>query len=194
VQRIYKDLNDAWYVVDHFLLDSSTMWVPQRRERVFFIAVRKDLKNIIYQKDMFHQWPKIQFEFNEKKIVFWEIYDWLWRDISEGKLAAWHYRKDTDTSIADSKERAGLKASDYNCVYLYKHKVMPTITWRWHYAMIHYDKPIHASFMEVLEWWSFPKDYDFNIIDNWYIIGMSVPPIMMYWVAQQVKIQLLDKT
>jgi len=43
VIQIYKDFEKAGYVVQHFLLDASKMGVPQRRERVFFIALRKDL-------------------------------------------------------------------------------------------------------------------------------------------------------
>ena len=41
VSRIYDAFDEAGYIVQHWLLDSSSMGVPQRRERVFFIAFRK---------------------------------------------------------------------------------------------------------------------------------------------------------
>ena len=56
VRRIYEDFDKAGYYVQHWLLDASKMGVPQRRERVFFIALRKDLaESFLYQKDMFTQ-------------------------------------------------------------------------------------------------------------------------------------------
>ena len=36
VKKIYKQFDEAGYYVEHFLLDSSRMGVPQKRERVFF--------------------------------------------------------------------------------------------------------------------------------------------------------------
>lgn len=44
VHRIYKAFDKAGYNVRHYLLNASYMGVPQRRERVFFIAHRKDLE------------------------------------------------------------------------------------------------------------------------------------------------------
>ena len=43
VIKIYKEFDKAGYYCQHFLLNASKMGVPQRRERVFFIAMRKDL-------------------------------------------------------------------------------------------------------------------------------------------------------
>ena len=43
VRRVYKAFDDAGYYCQHWLLDASKMGVPQRRERVFFICLRKDL-------------------------------------------------------------------------------------------------------------------------------------------------------
>lgn len=65
VHRIYEEFDFAGYYVQHFLLDASKMGVPQRRERVFFIALRKDLATpFLEQVDMFTVLPKIQFRFN----------------------------------------------------------------------------------------------------------------------------------
>lgn len=43
VQRIYKELKDAGYEVGHWLLKGECMGVPQKRHRVFFIALRNDV-------------------------------------------------------------------------------------------------------------------------------------------------------
>ena len=43
VRKIYREFDLAGYYVQHWLLDASKMGVPQKRERVFFIAMRKDI-------------------------------------------------------------------------------------------------------------------------------------------------------
>ena len=65
VRQIYREFDLAGYYVQHWLLDASKMGVPQRRERVFFIAFRKDLaKQFLGPVDMFTVLPKLQLEFN----------------------------------------------------------------------------------------------------------------------------------
>ncbi len=61
VKRIYESFDLAGYYVQHFLLDASKMGVPQRRERVFFIALRKDLAE---------SYPFLDLQFNEEPINF----------------------------------------------------------------------------------------------------------------------------
>jgi len=70
VKKIYKDFDDAGYYCQHFLLNSKNMGVPQKRERVFFICLRKDLAEpFLYNSDMFTILPKINLEFNERDII-----------------------------------------------------------------------------------------------------------------------------
>lgn len=65
VRRIYKAFDEAGYFCQHFLLNASKMGVPQKRERVFFICLRKDLAvNFLHQKDLFTFEPLIKMEFN----------------------------------------------------------------------------------------------------------------------------------
>ena len=44
VNLIIKKLDEVGYKTQIFLLNSARMGVPQKRERVFFIATRKDLE------------------------------------------------------------------------------------------------------------------------------------------------------
>lgn len=43
VRRIYGGFDAAGYYCRHFLVDAQNMGVPQRRVRVFFICIRKDI-------------------------------------------------------------------------------------------------------------------------------------------------------
>ena len=67
VKKIYKLFKDSGYQlkVEPYLLDSSKMGVPQRRQRVFFIALRNDIcSQFMYNVDMFQFAPKLKLDFN----------------------------------------------------------------------------------------------------------------------------------
>ena len=192
VEKIYKAFDEAGYYCQHFLLNSAKMSVPQRRERVFFISLRKDLaKPFMKQKDLFNNKPKINLDFNEPGILFEEIYDGLGKPITEYKMKAFECRQPNDNGIADSKRHAGMKVSDYNCVYVKHDKVMPTITGKAEHAMLLYNEPIKPSDTELRKGGTYPMDYEFSNIG--YLIGMSVPPVMTAQVADRIYDQWLSK-
>jgi DNA (cytosine-5)-methyltransferase 1 len=49
IEIILRDLDAAGYQVNHRVLNSENYGVPQSRERVYFVGVRKDLYNSRYQ-------------------------------------------------------------------------------------------------------------------------------------------------
>lgn len=74
VRQIYREFDLAGYYCQHWLLDASKMGVPQKRERVFFIALRKDLaKPFLKQMNLFDILPEIKLEFNEVEIPYKQI-------------------------------------------------------------------------------------------------------------------------
>lgn len=109
VRRIYREFDLAGYHVQHFLLDASKMGVPQRRERVFFICLRKDLaKPFLYQKDMFTEVPKLELDFNEPEIIFEKIYqknDLGAQIISPAYQKYWHLKSNNEYSMEQTTKR-----------------------------------------------------------------------------------------
>jgi DNA (cytosine-5)-methyltransferase 1 len=76
VRRIYRAFDKAGYYCQHWLLDASKMGVPQRRERVFFICLRKDLAEPFLKRiDLFTVAPGLELSFKEKSVVYSEIED-----------------------------------------------------------------------------------------------------------------------
>ena len=76
VKEIYKQMDNAGYILQHWLLNARNMGVPQNRPRVFFLGLRKDLcEPFMVQKDLFERVPKIDMDFNEKEIVLDEFSD-----------------------------------------------------------------------------------------------------------------------
>lgn len=74
VIKIYKAFEEAGYHCQHFLLDSSRMGVPQKRERVFFICIRYDLiGKVPNEQGLFSGSPLLKMDFKEKPIPYKEF-------------------------------------------------------------------------------------------------------------------------
>ena len=194
VRKIYREFDLAGYYVQHFLLDASKMGVPQRRERVFFIALRKDLATqFLIQKDMFTISPNLELEFNEKEIKFNEFADYKGDSISSYAKKAWDVRVESDYSIACSKKRVlDMKVSDMNTRYVFDNKVCQTLTAKGVFGRLLFSKPIRLSKSDFCNIGTFPHDYNFTC-NFGYIIGMSVPPVMTAQIAARIYEQWLSK-
>jgi len=193
VRKIYEDLDQAGYYCQHFLLDASNMGIPQRRERVFFIALRKDLATPFLEwQDMFTQNPKIVLDFKEPKINFGEIIDGNGRELSENMKKVWDMRIEGDSGMDDAYMREFKKVKYFSQSYLYKDKVSKTITSH-EDSLVLFDYPKYTSKDEVCKIGSYPLDYNFLNNKPHYIIGMSVPPLMTGKIAEQIYKQWLSK-
>ena len=196
VREIYKQFDAAGYYCQHFLLDASKMGVPQRRERVFFICLRKDLAEpFLYQQDMFTKVPKLEMEFNERAILYKEI-----ETNEEGYKAPpsavkyleqcspgdccnlYHPNKSFSNYFMNNKERvmgtltASLKRS--SCGYFNKFK-----DGNWY--------GINKTEAKICQ--TYPQDYNFMKLDAYYLLGMSVPPVAMAQIASEIYSQWLSK-
>jgi DNA (cytosine-5)-methyltransferase 1 len=160
VDRILAAFDEAGYWVDFQLLDASKMGVPQRRERVFFYAVRKDLYKGQFV-DLFGTRPVLDLEFNEKRILASEV-------VSKGDKIS------KKTSYI--QDRFGDVLCDYN-------KVFTTLVTRNRYF---YDLTNYISDRSYNLIGSYPKDYNFVKSIPLYLIGMSVPPVMTAQIATRV--------
>jgi len=194
VIQIYKAFDEAGYYCQHFLLDSSKMGVPQKRKRVFFVCLRKDLAMpFLHQKDIFTMLPEISMAFNEKPIMPSEFMDYEGLPITEHCMQAWNGRQPHHTKISHSKKAVGMKETNFNCKYLFKNKPFSTLTANGYHSFIHYDKPIYISKMEFIYGSSFPEDYNFLGLPFYYIPGMSVPPVMTAKIASRIYEKWLSK-
>jgi len=193
VIAIYKAFDEAGYTCQHFLLDASKMGVPQRRERVFFIALRKDLANqFMEQKDMFTMLPKLEMNFKEDAILFNELIDLEGRDLSENMKKVWNYRKLGDSAMQQGSERLNGKIMYFSQSYLYKDKTPGTLTSH-EDSQVLFDAPKYTSKNEASKIGSYPLDYNFGKLKPHYLIGMSVPPVMTAQIAKQIYIQWISK-
>jgi len=179
VDKIYKKLNNAGYNTSHYLLNSMYMGVPQKRERVFFIATRKDLPKF-----------KENMEFDKKPIPIKEIIN----KIGEEKLLYQltnqmeqliKHMVDNDKDFADIYYRLHNKRALFNHKIVSLNDVCPTIRGGdMTICVREYKKRLTKEAKILCS--SFPYDYDFRDKIE-YTIGMSVPPLMAYNVFKKVE-------
>jgi DNA (cytosine-5)-methyltransferase 1 len=182
VHEIFKALDAAGYKAQLFLLNSAYMGVPQKRERTFFIAQRKD-----------QDFPKLTLSFNEPVIPFGLVRS------EHGKLidpksakATYEYLKymlPSDKSIKDIKKRLYGKESNFNDIIYRDCDVAQTITASGQ-GIRACDKA-WLSDQDCVNVTTFPQDYNFGDQMPKYVTGMSVPPVMMAHVALEVYNQWL---
>jgi DNA (cytosine-5)-methyltransferase 1 len=192
VIKIYEAFDKAGFVVQHFLLDASKMGVPQRRERVFFIALRKDLcEPFMEQVDFFTRLPKLTLEFNEREITYGEIKKDIGRRASDLYYSRWQKRIESDNNFGDITERINGTDSCFSDVFAKLDKTLPTITAQG--KIYDFDEGHFISDNSFIKGGSFPLDYNFNDNKVFYLIGMSVPPLMTAKIAEQVYSQWINK-
>ena len=194
VRKIYEQFDEAGFYCQHFLLNAALMGVPQRRERVIFICLRKDLAEpFLYQKDMFTIAPKIDMEFNEPPIFYGEFADDDGKEIKGKSLCElWENRQYGDVLMADAAMRMFNKRKAFNEMYLYKDKISPTQTAHMD-SLIPFHKCKYPSLHETCCIASYPQDYDFCGNSYHELCGRSVPPVMMANIATRVYEQWLSK-
>jgi DNA (cytosine-5)-methyltransferase 1 len=92
--EINKQFKEIGYEVQLFMLNAASMGVPQKRERVFFLCRRKDLKL-----------PPIKINFNEKTIltgaVAKEAKNPIGKPLSEAYAKWWRLMRSNSGSFAD---------------------------------------------------------------------------------------------
>ena len=192
VRQIYREFDLAGYYCQHWLLDASKMGVPQRRERVFFICLRKDLAEpFLYNADMFTIVPKLELEFKEPEIKYREFADTLGKTLTEHQQMLWNKKIDTDTNLGDINARERGLLSDFNAILVKHDSSLNTITANGKF--IDFETPQHISDEAIKKAGSYPLDYDFKTNKVVYLIGMSVPPVMTANIATEIYSQWLSK-
>ncbi len=195
VRKIYREFDQAGYYCQHWLLDASKMGVPQRRERVFFICLRKDLAEpFLYQQDMFTVNPKLELEFDEPPIKFIDIKKDKpgFKNMTNTIKRLWDNRKNGDVDLSKSSGRLDNKPNNFfNWMFVYDNK--PNYTILGDCKNILFSECRYLNNDELMLSGTYPLDY--NFIDNQpsYLIGMSVPPVMTAQIATEIYNQWLSK-
>jgi DNA (cytosine-5)-methyltransferase 1 len=174
VKEANRRLNDYGYNVQIFLLNAASMGVPQRRERVFFVCSKKELN-----------YPKLKLEFNEKAIAFGELTNGdVGKKITGEMLKYWELCPE-----GSALSKVHPKGNYFGSIKLSNNIICNTIIASNSSPLLHNKKPNYISDKDLASIGSYPQDYNFKTIDPKYLIGMSVPPVMIAQIANQILIQ-----
>lgn len=182
VHEIIRTFEAAGYEMQMFLLNSARMGVPQARERVFFVARRKDLSL-----------PRLKLSFHEKLIPFGQVRSENGKPFKIPGKQSWllERRRKRDDCLADICLRLGLKRTAFGQKIVHDDKPAPTLV-----ASGNIFRYVDACYLTTEDFRNistFPQDYDFCGRNPQFICGMSVPPVMMANIAREVAIQIFNK-
>lgn len=181
LKAITKKLEDIGYNVQVFLLNAATMGVPQKRERVFFIARRKDL-NL----------PPLQLNFSERPILYKEIEETLkekyGKPLTEKKTFIWRM-----TPPGNSLCYGDIQGNSFTSYKIHPNSVLNTITAAEGGDLCHYEKPYVLPAEAYIKCSTFPIDYNFSGNPIKYVVGMSVPPLMTAKIVKEIYKQWYKK-
>lgn len=180
VNQIIKRFHELGYEVQIFQLDSSFMDVPQKRERIFFIANRC-------------KFSKLELKFDGKPIKFGQIREksGIYADTYNSRKIMKYGRK-TDTTMKTINERIEGITKGYNNLIFQDNKVAQTLAASG--TLYRGCDAKHPTITDLVNISAFPQDYDFlgaSRTGVQFVCGMSVPPNMMAHIASEIKRQWL---
>lgn len=180
VNLIFKRFREAGYTPKLFLLNSSFMGVPQKRERVFFIAIRNDIDKTVSLK------------FNETPISCRQAF----KDIEINPIGYKYLTSNAKglwLKVKPGKSFATVdpKGNGFGQVKVDPTKPAPTVIASG--GLLHWSQPRELAPTEILRLQTFPDDFKAPLSKIIYICGMSVPPFMTQRIALEIARQVFNK-
>jgi DNA (cytosine-5)-methyltransferase 1 len=173
-----------------FLLNGADCGVPQRRERVFFCALRNDIDRAPLKIEPRHRWISAGEATADLQVL-------TAAELESTKTSAIHSKWWGKTRCGERYEQAvirdGLKPSLFGMPKLNKELPAPSLITSHDKNMTHWGCCRNLTYREWKRLGSFPDDYHAKTDKiGKYMIGMSVPPKMTEVVARAVIDQWLQ--
>lgn len=175
VREVLAGFKAMGYEPQLFLVDASCAGVPQKRERVVFVARRNDLGL-----------KPLQLSLDEAPIGLKSAgaspHQGGGKQLGQSVLRAWHAVK-PGRLLKDARPDGSLYTVRRSSPDLPAYTVTATA------SLLHWSEPRTLTSGEVVRASTFPDDYDFLDEDATYVCGMSVPPFLMQRVALAIREQ-----
>lgn len=168
VQKIYIGLNDIGYKVRHWILNGENMGVPQKRHRVFFIALRNDVDFDLMDLDM---------SFNYEPIYYFEIKTGIGEKPTKYQENLLNLARLGDENLGMVYSRLHGKETGFSDKIVWNNDILQTITANG--KIFRGEEKTKISRQDIVSASTFPQDFCFLNEHPRYICGMSVPPIMI---------------
>lgn len=175
IKTITEDFSKLGYDVEFKLLNTADYGVPQTRERVIIVGVRKDLNKKIV-------WAKPTHSANDTHLLPWVTIRDAIKDLEDDEK----HKSLPNYGYSKAKFCPGKQGN----VVTKANKPAPTIRAEHHGNIeFHYSLPRRLSAREVARIQSFPDDFVFvkSVTDTYRQVGNAVAPVFAWHLAQMLK-------
>lgn len=183
VKMIMARFKELGYRPQLFLLNSADCGVPQKRERVFFCAIREDIEAPPLKLAPMHRWISAGEATQDLQVLTTD-------EIKDTKATGTDLRFWKNTKPGANYSNASIKENGKNSFFnhIKFDGNLPTYTITANTQVLtHWAEMRHFTLREIKRFGSFPDDYQAKTDKiGKYMIGMSVPPKMTEQVARAV--------
>jgi len=191
-REVLRRFDQLGYDVQLFLINGADCGLPQRRERVFFVAARKEYSVPKITISPKQRWISASEAFASVDNKDEDIEDAMRLDPDSVANEFWS-KTQPGCSFSQASMKGRGKASFFNWTKLHPSEPSLTIPAHWQ-TMFHWKEQRRLTLAELRVLSSFPDDYSFDSVSvGGYMMGMSVPPYMMATVADAIRDQWLPR-
>lgn len=180
IRRIVKDFEEEGYNVQYKLIKAVEFGVPQKRERVIIVGIRKDI-------DICYHFPTPILK-NTEYVPLKMVIDNL--AIDNPKYYFSQRAVDGMKNAKNNMKRGLWQDLNSPCLTITSHLAKTSINSRDPVLLVNPEKEIYRRFTprEAARIQSFPDSFVFPVSDNFAYkqIGNAVPPVMMWHIAKSI--------
>ncbi len=179
IRSVIAAFEDAGYVVKKKLINAADFGVPQKRQRVIIVGVRKDIsKEFTFPCETNHRnWIPLSVAVPELAISDQKYY------FSERAVAGMKNAK-------NNMKRGLAQNLDEPCLTVTSHLAKVSLNSRDPVLLVDHEKELYRRFtpIEAARIQSFPDSFKFSgsETDAYRQIGNAIPPVMFWHIAKQV--------
>lgn len=179
----YSEFESLGYTLSHQLINSSDFGIPQKRERIFIVGIRKDLKKT-------YEFPKCTHGDGLKpKAKLSDVIDSLWPE--DEKYFFSQRAVDGVKRAKPNMKRALAQDLNEQCLTITSHLAKVSLNSRDPVLLVDKDKELYRRFSprEAARIQSFPEKFKFvgSQGDAYRQIGNAIPPVVMWHLIQQLE-------
>lgn len=186
LKKVIKDFTDSGYNVKYKLLLASNFGIPQKRERVFIVGVRKDLK-INYEFPI-ESHAEIPDGYKEKWVELKHVIPEL--AIQEKKYYFSEKAVQGMKNAKNNMKRGLWQNLDGQCLTITSHLSKASLNSRDPVLLVNPDKELYRRFTprEAASIQSFPMNFEFPVSDiqAYKQIGNAIPPVLMWHIVKEL--------
>ncbi len=177
-----KEFESLGYNISHSLLNSSYFGIPQKRERIFIIGVRKDISKTFNFPAPTHG------DGLEKKVSLKKVIKSLWPEDDK-----YFFSERAVQGVKNAKpnmKRALAQDLNDQCLTITSHLAKVSLNSRDPVLLVDADKELYRRFTprEAARIQSFPEEFKFigSQGDTYRQVGNAIPPVLMWHISRAI--------